>query len=151
MRILIIFACILALAATLGTIVVGMVSFEGVVVEKPYDTGLAWDQTRLNKVKLGWTVSLRNPGFTTGINDLSLLITDKHGAPLADAVVSVKISRPSTVAYDKIYSLVRQPDSMYHAFIDIPLKGNWDVITDIVYRGDNASFTNTALAEQVAL
>lgn len=148
MRTLIVLVCILALAATIGTIVVGLKSFEGIVVEKPYEAGLAWDQTRQNKEKLGWTVTLQNPLFKTGYNELSLLIMDRHQARLADAVAFVTVSRPSTRAYDKKYSLVRQPDMSYRAAIDLPLMGNWDIISEIDYRGDHAGFNNVVYAEQ---
>ncbi len=151
MRTLITLVCIIGLAATIGTIVVGMNSFEGIVVEKPYEAGLAWDQALQNKEKLGWTVNLQNPSFKTGRNELSLLIIDKNRARLADAVVLVTVSRPSTRQYDKTYAMAQQPDNSYRAFIDLPLKGNWGLISDIAYRGDHASFKNVAYAEQGAL
>ena len=43
---------VLALAATIGAIVIGMKSFEGLVVEKPYETGLAWDEIKKKKATL---------------------------------------------------------------------------------------------------
>ncbi len=53
MRTAIILICVLALAATLGAIVVGMQTFDGLVVEKPYETGLAWDEIQRQKSKPG--------------------------------------------------------------------------------------------------
>jgi len=150
MRTLIILVSLIAVAATVGTIVVGLDSFEGIVVEKPYEAGLAWDQTQHNKAKLGWTVTPKNPLFKTGTNELSLVIADKHRTPLTDAVVFVTVSRPSTRAYDRKYPMVRQPDNSYRASIDLPLRGNWDLMTDIEYRSDHASFKNTAYADQAA-
>ncbi len=150
MRTLITLVCIIGLAATIGTIVVGMDSFEGIVVEKPYEAGLAWDRTMQNKAKLGWTVILQNPQFKTGQNELSLLIIDKNRAPLTDAVVHVTVSRPSTRQYDKTYSMARHSDNSYHASIDLPLKGSWDILSDIDHRGDHASLKNAAYAEQGA-
>jgi len=43
---------VLALAATISALVIGMKSFEGLVVEKPYETGLAWDEIQKQKAKL---------------------------------------------------------------------------------------------------
>jgi hypothetical protein len=53
MRTAIILICILALAATLGAIVVGIRTVDGLVVEKPYETGLAWDEIQRQKAKPG--------------------------------------------------------------------------------------------------
>jgi nitrogen fixation protein FixH len=151
MRTLITLVCIVGLAATIGPILVGLDSFEGIVVEKPYEAGLAWDRTMQNKAKLGWTVTLQNPQFKTGRNELSLLVIDKNNAPLTDAVVHVTVSRPSTRQYDRTYSLAQLSDkNSYRAFIDLPLKGGWDLVSEIDHRGDHASFRNTAYAEQEA-
>lgn len=147
MRILIIVITVLVFAATLGTIVIGVESFEGVVVEKPYEAGLAWDQVRQNREKLGWIVTPLNPLFKIGSNELLLKITDSHGVPLSDAVVRVTVSRPATRDYDKTYVLERQPDNTYRAAIELPLKGNWDLVSDIHCRGDHAEIKNIAYAE----
>src|SRR5512147_1628402 len=87
--------CILALAATIGTIVVGTRSFEGIVVDKPYETGLAWDETERQKAKLGWKIALVGARFRTGENELIIDAFDKNGRPLTNAAVSATVSRPS--------------------------------------------------------
>ncbi len=99
--VIIVLTCILALAATIGTIVVGSRSFEGTVVDKPYETGLAWDEERRNQESLGWSVVLQKATYKTGKNDLIVMVHDKNGVPLSDAVVSVVVSRPSTRAFDR--------------------------------------------------
>src|SRR5512147_282968 len=104
--IVIVIISILVLAATVGTIVVGSGSFEGIVTDKPYEAGLAWDEVRKNRERLGWTVSLRYARFAPGVNDLTVLAVDKSGGPLADAMVSVTVTRPSTRAYDRTYETI---------------------------------------------
>ncbi len=99
--VIIVLICILALAATIGTIVVGSRSFEGIVVDNPYETGLAWDRERRNQEDLGWSVALQEAAYKTGKNDLIVMVRDKNGVPLSDAVVSVVVSRPSTRAFDR--------------------------------------------------
>jgi nitrogen fixation protein FixH len=43
---------VLALAATISALIIGVKSFEGLVVEKPYETGLAWDEMQKQKANL---------------------------------------------------------------------------------------------------
>lgn len=145
MRALIIVISILVVIATALTIVTGTRSFEGIVVEKPYETGLSWDADRARLARLGWTVTLAEGAHRLGRNDLVLNIVDKSGALLADASVSVKLTRPSTSAYDRTYPAVRKPDSTYLASIDFPLQGNWDLIIAVKRGADSAAFPLTVL------
>jgi nitrogen fixation protein FixH len=148
MRILIIVISITALAATLGAIVVGRQSFEGLVVEKPYETGLKWDESRQKQTNLGWTVSVQGAPFKTGKNELVVNIIDNSGSLITDAIITVTVSRPSTGAYDKTYRTVRQADGRYHAFIGLQLYGNWDVIIDVSRDNDRAIFKEAIFAER---
>ena len=146
--IIIVLICILALAATIGAIVVGSRSFEGIVVDKPYEAALSWDKERRNQERLGWSVVLQKATYKTGKNDLIVLVLDKNGAPLSDAVVSVAVSRPSTRAFDSTYRTVVQPNGRYLAAIDLPLYGNWDVIIDVSRKNERTSFSNIISANQ---
>jgi nitrogen fixation protein FixH len=148
MRILIILICVIALAATIGAIIVGRRSFEGLVVEKPYETGLAWDETRQKQTNLGWTVSVQGAPFKLGKNELIVKVIDKSRSLLTDAAVSVTVSRSSTRAYDKTYRTTQQSDSRYHASIDLQLYGNWDLIIDVSRDNDHSIFKETIFAEQ---
>jgi nitrogen fixation protein FixH len=146
--VIIILTCILAFAATIGAIVVGSRSFEGIVVDKPYETGLAWDEERRNQKNLGWSVVLQKATFKTGKNDLIIMLRDKNGAPLSDAVVSVAVSRPSTRAFDRTYLTVVQPNGRYRTEIDLPLYGKWGVIIDVSRKNERTSFNNMISADQ---
>jgi nitrogen fixation protein FixH len=148
MRILIIVISITALAATIGAIVVGRQSFEGLVVEKPYETGLTWDETRQKQASLGWTVSVQGAPFKTGKNELIVNILDKNGSLITDAIIIVTVSRPSTRAFDKTYRIVRQADDRYHAFIGLQLYGNWDLIIDVSRNNDHSIFKEAIFAER---
>jgi len=146
--IIIVSACLLALGATIGTIVVGSRSFEGIVVDKPYEAGLAWDQERRNQESLGWSVGLQETTFKTGKNDLVVIVRDKNGAPLSDALVSVAVSRPSTRSFDRTYRTVVQPDGRYLAAIDLPLYGNWGVLVEVSRKKEHTSFNKMISADQ---
>ena len=148
MRILIIVISITALAATLGAIVVGRQSFEGLVVEKPYETGLKWDESRQKQTNLGWTVSVQGAPFKTGKNELVVNIIDNSGSLITDAIITVTVSRPATGAYDNTYRTVRQADGRYHAFIGLQLYGNWDVIIDVSRDNDSTIFKEAIFAER---
>jgi nitrogen fixation protein FixH len=148
MRTTIIIVCILALAATIGTIIVGTGNFEGIVVEKPYEAGLAWDEMNKRKTQLGWTVNLGKTPLRTGRNELQVAVFDGNNTLLADADVIVTLSRPSTRAYDKQYQTVRQADGSYQTSVDIPLYGNWDVLIDVVRNKDRAGFKIAIFADK---
>jgi len=150
MRILIILVCVIALTATIAAIIVGSRSFEGLVVDKPYETGMAWDETRQKQANLGWTVSVQGAPFKTGMNDLIVKILSKDGSPLADAAISVTVSRPSTRAYDKTYQTVHLADGRYRASIDLLLYGNWDVTVHASRNNDRSSFKETIFVEHSA-
>ena len=147
MRILIILICIIALAATIAAIIVGSRSFEGLVVDKPYETGMAWDKMRQNRANLGWTVSVQGAPFKTGENELIVKILDKNGSLITNATVSVTVSRPSTRTYDKTYQAVREADGHYRASVDLLLYGNWDVTIDASRNNDHSSFKEKIFAE----
>jgi nitrogen fixation protein FixH len=147
MRTLIILVSILAVAATIGTVVVGRYSFEGIVVDKPYETGLAWDAIQQNRENLAWTTSLRQAHFKTGRNDLNVAILGKVGLPLANALVLVTVSRPSTGAFDRTFQTLRQADGSYRGTIDLPLYGNWDLNIDVSSGADHTNFKKTIFAE----
>lgn len=148
MRTVIIIISIIAIAATIGTIAVGMRIFDGIVVENPYEAGLAWDETHRNETALGWSVALKNGFFQTGRNELSLEALDRNGRQLKNAVVSVTTSRPSTRAYDKAYRAARAPDGKFVSSIDLPLLGFWDLKISVGRDKDRCSFTNRIYAEQ---
>jgi len=146
--VIIVLTCILAMAATIGTIIVGSRSFEGTVVDKPYETGLAWDEERRNQESLGWSVVLQKATYKTGKNDLIGMVHDKNGAPISDAVVSVVVSRPSTRAFDNTHRAVVQPNGRYRTEIDLPLYGNWGVVIDVSRKKERTTFNRLISADK---
>ena len=147
MRTVIIIISFIAIAATTGTIIVGMNSFEGIVVENPYEAGLAWDEKHREKTDLGWIVTLRNSILKTGRNELSIEALDRNGRQLENAVVSVTTSRPSTRAHDKTYPTMRTPDGKFQTSIDLPLFGSWDIDIEVIRNKDHCSFNSRIYAE----
>jgi nitrogen fixation protein FixH len=146
--IVIVVICVLVIAATMGTVIVGSKSFEGIVVDKPYEAGLAWDEEHKNRERLGWNVTIQNPSFTTGKNDLVVIVTDKNGSPLTNTAMIVSITRPSTREYDRRYEAPLLPGGIYKTGIDLPLYGNWDLDIDIHQGSDRAVFKKVIYAVQ---
>ena len=141
MRALIIFISILALGVTATTIVVGSRSFEGLVVEKPYESGLVWDKAEQQKTLLGWQVSLDNASLRVGTTNMNINIFDRTGRRLKDADVSVKLTRPETTAYDHGYKASPQPDGSYRASVTFPVQGNWQAVVAVAQGKNQAVYT----------
>ena len=136
----IVMVCFFALAATIGTIVIGQGTFEGIVTEKPYETGLAWDEAERNRAELGWKVTLQTTEFKTGKSNLVIQIQDSKGKQLEHAAVNVTISRPSTDRYDKTYPVTVLPDGKYTTWIDLPVYGRWKTSVNISHLKRHAEF-----------
>jgi nitrogen fixation protein FixH len=148
LTVIIVLVSLIALAATIGTIIIGIRNFEGTVVDKPYETGLAWDKTRKAKEMLGWTVDVQGGPFKTGKNEVIVKVLDKEGSSLSDAVVTMTASRPSTNAYNRSYQTMVQGAGRYSASIDLPLVGSWDIIIDVRRKNEHDSFKKTVFAGQ---
>jgi nitrogen fixation protein FixH len=129
--VIIILLSALVLAVTIGTIVVGSRQFDGVVTERPYEMGLAWDEARKEQQRLGWKITIQEGTFKKGSNDLSLTIQQRDGKPLENATVLLTISRPATRRYDHIYEARQFGTGLYATSVDLPLFGYWDIRFDI--------------------
>ncbi len=149
MKTIIIFIAILVVVATIATIMIGTQTFEGIVVEKPYEAGLAWDAVIQNRKKLGWTITLGKADYRVGNNELVLNVRDRNGLPLPHADMSITISRPSTRAYDRTYPAVQQARGSYHVLVDLPLQGAWDMKTTVIAQNERSDFLDQIFAEKV--
>lgn len=148
MRVLIVLVVLAGLSASIGAIVVGSRSFDGVVAEKPYETGLRWDKTLKEKAELGWTARIENRNFSTGKNGLVVSLRAKDGSPLTQAATSVTVTRPSTTAHDKVYELKESQKGVYGAEVLLPLYGHWDVRISVSKDGHEVVFDEKLYAEK---
>jgi len=85
---------LIGLAAVIGAFVIGMRTFDGTVVDKPYEHGLAYDAVHHEKESSGWIAEIVNRQFTIGTNTLLLSVTDRNRRPVTDVEISVVVSRP---------------------------------------------------------
>lgn len=148
MKTLIVVVTLIGFAAVIAAIVVGTKSFEGIVVEKPYETGLLWDAAEKEKASLGWKVDLRTKNFRTGENAVVLQVFDIEGKPLSGAGVSITVSRPSTNAYDAVYPSREKTSGVYEARVRLPLFGHWDLKVSVTSKERAAVFHERIFAER---
>jgi nitrogen fixation protein FixH len=148
MKTLIGIVTMVALAAVLMAVIVGSRSFEGIVVDKPYERGLSWDREQKDRTESGLNVEIKNSIFTVGKNDLLIQVTDREQKPVPDAILMLTVSRPSTNAYDRTYRLTVSKKGMYGASVELPLYGHWDLQITIVRSEQNLLFPQKIFVEQ---
>jgi len=148
MRTIIIAVVLMGLAAVAGSIIVGSRNFDGVVVDKPYETGLAWDKVRHENAATGWQIDVGESRFAEGNSELVLSVRDAAGHALKDAEVSITISRPSTKEYDRTYKAVQEAEGRYNAPVLFPLHGYWDLKINILKEGKHSGFARRIFAEK---
>jgi len=134
---LIVIVSIIGAAAVVGAIYVGTQSFDGIVVEHPYEHGLDWDRVRHLKAELGWSVEMKEMRWIEGQDRLAFRVIDKGGTPLRDVSVVLRVSRPATARYDIVYKDIPVQDGWFAADVNIALPGLWDLWFTVA-RGEKA-------------
>lgn len=137
-----------ALAALVATVIVGSRSFEGIVVDKPYERGLSWDREQKERSESGLNVAIKNKKLMVGRNDLVVEVTDREQKPVPDAELMLTVSRPSTNAYDRAYRLGAAKGGLYSASVELPLYGHWNLQMTIMRNGHKLLFPQTIFVEQ---
>lgn len=125
MKTLVIIVTIIGLSAVVGSIIVGRMVFEGKVVDKPYETGLRYDE--MEKLRAELRLELINKEFHRGENEIIFLLKDSLGKPIAEPHLIFIISRPSTTTYDREYQISFIDSGKYKVKVDFPLYGYWDI------------------------
>jgi nitrogen fixation protein FixH len=137
MRRFIMMVVLVVFVATVGTIYVGSRSFDGIVDDRPYEAGLAWDETQKRQARLGWRITFEAAALKVGRNEVVLRLSDRNGHPLNGATVGITVSRPSTRDYDRTYVANPIGGGRYQASLAVPLIGWWDLRT-VVTRGSDS-------------
>ncbi len=101
----------------------------GVIVDKPYEKGLAFNQT-LDKAK---SQPVMNDIVSYQEGRLIWEIKDKNNRPIDDALVSAHIVRPVQDGYDFDVTFKRVGMGTYEAYIDLPLQGQWHAQLDATW------------------
>lgn len=148
MKLVIVIVTIIGLAAVIGAIVVGTRSFDGTVVDKPYDRGLVWDAEQRQRRESGLSIEMNNRPVRVGRNDISFRVSQKEGQTLSGTTVNVMVSRPSTRAYDRTYTAAGLKGGLYMASIDLPLYGYWDAKIAVSANEKIVTFEQKLFAER---
>jgi nitrogen fixation protein FixH len=135
-------------AAVIGAVVVGIRTFDGTVVDKPYERGLSYDAVHHEKEVSGWNAEILNRDLTIGVNDILLSVVDRNDRPVTDVEVSVVISRPSSASYDKTYKTVATEKGQFRLTADLPLYGYWDAKVQVTDKSRSITFERTLFAER---
>ncbi len=133
------FAIVFAVNGTMIWLAVG--SFSGLYTPQPRDRGLHYNDivaAQQARDALGWRVaSLWHPE-----NDrLELMLTDRAGAPLAGARVTVELVRPAEKGLPLGVAMAAVDGGRHEGHVMLPARGNWDV--DIVVERDGERFAQT--------
>ncbi len=147
MKLVLLLVVIVGLGAVVGAIVVGSISFEGIVTESPYEEGLKRDERRHALMRLGWMVQLETESFRVGSAEVPFTIKLQDGSPLKGANVDLKLSRPNTNEFDNHYEVTSDGEGHYRATVIFPLYGYWDMVFDIRKDGEILVHTQRVFAE----
>jgi nitrogen fixation protein FixH len=97
-------------------------TFSGGDTSKPYQRGLAYNQTieaDAAQAARGWRTEI---GYQSGT--LAFHVTDRTGAPVTRLHVAAEFARPATDKHDRRVVLQEVSDGRYSAAIDLP-QGLW--------------------------
>lgn len=129
-----------ALGAVVGAIWVGSRSFERTVVADPYESGIHHDADRKKALSLGWNVVVDEGALRAGPSAaLDVTLTGKDAAPIEDAQVVFRVTRPGTSRFDRSATAVHRGKGRYGAVLPMTEAGFWDL--DVVIRRGAESLT----------
>lgn len=148
MKLLLTIVSIIGLSAVIGAVVVGIRTFDGTVVDKPYERGLAYDAVHHAKEASGWNTEILSKDLTIGMNDILLSVIDRNGRPVTNVEVTVVISRPSSTSYDKTYTAAATERGLFRITADLPLYGYWDTKVQVTDRSRTVTFEKKLFAKQ---
>lgn len=125
MKALIIAIVVIGLAVVIGTIFIGSKTFDGTVVDKPYETAIKYD--KIQKISKDYSVVIENQILGMGRNTLVFSIKSETKDTAKITGVVVTITKPTTTRFDWNYEAKLQPDGRYNAQIDLPDRGQWEI------------------------
>ena len=124
MKLTLIIVTLIGIVAVVGAIVVGTMSFDGVVVEHPYERGLEWDRENALREASGLDVRVLSRELPKGEASIELLIRHKDGRSYQGPVELV-LTRPETSALDRNYTPSALGGGRFAAKVELPREGAW--------------------------
>jgi len=125
-------------------------SFTGLQTEGHYQRGLNYNEVlaaERTEEELGWAVEIGFAETGEGRARLSVKAADRDGNPLNDAGVSVRLIRPVQAGHDMDLTLAASGDGLYAAEVELPLRGQWDILAQIRHPSGNYSTSKRIVAQ----
>ena len=119
-----------------------MASFTGLQTEGHYQRGLDYNDVLAAKAaeeKLGWSVEVDLTETGGSFVRVSVTAADRAGNPLNDAGVKVRLVRPVQAGHDMDVTLAAAGNGRYSADVELPLRGQWDILAQISHPSGNFS------------
>lgn len=146
MRAFLVFVALVGIGAVVGAVVVGLRFFDGTVIDKPYERGLAWDEEQGRREKAGLVVSIDGAAFRTGLNLMVVRVLRK-GEPVADEAIELRLLRPGTGEHEKRYQVRRREDGAYALTAAFPLPGRWMAVVAVRRGGHPVEYRHLITVE----
>ena len=127
MKVFLVFVVLVGLGAVAGAVVVGVMSFDGTVVENTYERGISWDAERKGREASGIRVRIIGADFPRGDGTLVFMALEDSGEPVAEEKLEVRIFRAASDQHDRTYTAFRRGDDTFAADVSLPLPGRWEV------------------------
>lgn len=130
---------LVVIAVNGAMVYVALGSFSGLVTDRPYDRGRAYNTTleaRAKQESLGWTARFALEPQGDGTQRLLLEMLDRAGAPVAGATVDTTLVRPVERGHDRSVSLSERGAGRYAGAVALDLPGLWEARI-VVMRGQD--------------
>lgn len=117
-------------------IYVALASFTGLQTEEHYQRGLEYNRVlkaERAQEALGWTVDIDAENTGEKHVMLSVRAVDAAGRALNGAGVKVRLIRPVQSGHDMDVALSARGDGRYAADIELPLRGQWEILAQITH------------------
>lgn len=131
---------LIGIVAVVGAIVVGNMSFDGVVVEHPYERGLEWDRENARREASGLDVRVLSRELPKGDASVEFLVRHRDGAAY-EGPVELVVTRPETVDLDQSYTPSGLGGGKFAAKVEFPREGAWDLMISLSSAGNTVVFT----------
>jgi nitrogen fixation protein FixH len=119
-----------------------MASFTGLQTKGHYQRGLDYNDVLAAEAAeegLGWSVKIDLVELAGSHARVLVTAADKEGNPLSGAGVRVRLVRPVQTGHDMDVTLAASGGGRYDAEIELPLRGQWDILAQISHPSGNYS------------
>jgi nitrogen fixation protein FixH len=132
----------IVIAVNLVFVYVAVGTFTGVTTANPYQEGLAYNEVlaaRDAQRALGWQGEVSYSQAVAGTETITVILTDRAGAPLTGLSLDGNLRRPTHAGLDQPLAWLEAAPGSYTAEVSLPERGNWDLVVNAA-DGDGPPF-----------